>query len=224
MLTRSFFILANTLLPAAFLSLSLYAFSGAVQSDGLPLGLTWKPGPGPVELSAAVAACVGIYWILRAVGQSLAAFWLIAAVGLIAQAPYVLSHNILDWTYFLSRESLFAVDATLFESTALFLLSVAALVMLHKFIELRDDQRILAARQADASDIDRLIFGRSVASVALITSCTFVTLATLYVGGAIAGWIQPVAASSWTVLAIGVGSIVLMGLLPYLWLGGRSEE
>ena len=224
MLTRSFFILANTLLPAAFLSLSLYAFSGAVQSDGFPLGLTWKPGPGPVELSTAVAACVGIYWILRAVGQSLAAFWLIAAVGLIAQAPSVLSHNILDWTYFLSRESLFAVDATLFESTALFLLSVAALAMLHKFIEIRDDQRILAARQADASDIARLIFGRSVASVALITSCTFVTLATLYVGGAIAGWVQPVAASSWAVLAIGVGSIVLMGLLPYLWLGGRSEE
>ncbi len=188
----------------------------------MPFGLTWEPGT--FELLSAVVIGTGVFWLLRAFGQSHAAFWIIATVGVLAQTPSVLSHSVLDWGYFLSEESLFATSTSSFESTVLFLLSLVILVLLRNSAEIRDIQHVLVAQQAESSDTARLVIGRMLVSVALTVSCLMITLATLYLGTTIAGNARLFISSPWAVLTIGMGSIALIGALPLLWLGGRRED
>ena len=229
MLPRSLFIVADTLLPAVFLVLSFYAFTGyaftdAAQSGGLPFGPAWGAAPGAPQVGVAVAVCVGAFWLLRTLGQSRAAFWAVAALGILAHAPAALSHSVLDWAQFVSKESLFVAGGSSFETAATLLASIAALALLHKSIELRAERRALAERRADDSDADRLTLNRMSVFAVLVAACLVLTLATLYAGSAIAGSVHLWGVSSWALLAIGVASIALIALLPLLWLRGRREE
>ena len=224
LIRRLGFIAAESVLLASFWTVSAYMLRSSSVSVESPFSIMFAPDYGPSQMAVAVAIGVGAYWLFQLAGSPQSVFWALAIPGLLAQGPTIMSHNVLDWSYFFVEGSLFSSDLSLVRTAALFLSSLVLLVMLHKVIHLRNLRAALHNSQVDASDADRLVLSKISALGAIVASGLLLSGFMMYLAGLIGRGDQLFGYSSWTVLMVGGGAIVLVGVLPLLWILQHREN
>ena len=182
------------------------------------------PEYGALEVGSGIAIAVGVYWLFQSIGLRRWAFWTMGLVGLLAQAPAILSHSLLDWSYFWTGEQLFVSGLSSLETGLLFLSSVILLVLLYKVIDLRRLRGILREQQAERPECDRFVINQVVVSGGLIAFSLMLTVGTVSIGRAIGGSQELLEQSPWAVMTIGLGATVLVAGFLYLWFQDRRQS
>ena len=223
LLRRISFMAAESVLLASFWTLAAIMLKNSAVSLESPFTVMIAPDYGMSEIAAAVAIGLGVYWLFQLTGSPQSVFWAMALPGLLGQGPSIMAHNVLDWSYFFVEGSLFTSDMSLVRTSTFFLSSLAILVLLHKVIHLRNLRAVLHDRQVDPSDADRLVLSKISALGAIVASGLLLSAIMMYLASLIGRGDQLFGYSSWTVLMIGVGAIVLVGVFPLLWILQHRE-
>lgn len=224
MLHRTLFVGAESLLLVCFLLLSSHLFRETLGSGAVLFQSTKIPEYGVLEVGSGIAIAVGVYWLFQSIGLRRWAFWTMGLVGLLAQAPAILSHSLLDWSYFWTGEQLFVSGLSSLETGLLFLSSVILLVLLYKVIDLRRLRGILREQQAERPECDRFVINQVVVSGGLIAFSLMLTVGTVSIGRAIGGSQELLEQSPWAVMTIGLGATVLVAGFLYLWFQDRRQS
>ncbi len=169
-----------------------------------PARTMWPPFL--VELSLSVlslramlimAAIVGIYFALRRSRRNRLAFWAFTAFAVGAQIPDLWAHNRIDWHRFFDRVAYFSEPLPLLASAALFLLTLAGLVALHRITQLRSLADDMDMRGVEAAERNAIITNEAISIAATIFVslglATLVVIVAMIVGRAelvsgLAGW------------------------------------
>ena len=173
-----------------------------------------------------VAAIVAIYVVLRRSRRNRLAFWAFAAFAVGSQIPDLWAHNRIDWHRFFDRVAYFSEPLPLLASAALFLLTLAGLVALHRITQLRTLADDMDTRGVEAAERNAIITNEAISIGATIFVslglATLVVIVAMIVGRAelVSGL------AGWAVVIIGAAATLSLAaflLFLYRGLSGGAE-
>ena len=223
-------LLLETLLLAAELALALWLLSLAIEAGGWPLSL-WTgglaerlAGYGWTELMLGVVLFGAIYWGLQLLRLRRWAFWWVASAALLAQAPGIWSHNLLDWQRFIGFGVTFNVEHSPYLVATLFLACLAGLVCLRRLENLRQLGALLASINVNREERNRTMLNE-VAALAGVVGLGLGVAATLVAAGSFIGPTE----TMWdriplTIITLGGGACLLLVGFIGLFLRGLGRE
>ena len=218
---------AETVLLAGLLALAGYVAWDTGPALGLPDSgwLRWITGffPGFISVQAFSLATLLIvtFWALQALGHRQLSFWLMAGFAVLPHAVPIWGHNQLEWYELFGAQAELIGERMLARDAALFLASLAGLVMLHRIISLRDLERRMTFQGISTTDKGRVLQYEGLLLVGLLAAGLSLALLTVLVATLLGRYDAFLTGSTWAAGGIGAGASALLALTLLLWRRGR---
>ena len=218
---------AETVLLAGLLALAGYVAWDTGPALGLPDShwLRWLTGffPGFISVQAfsLVTLLVVTYWALQALGHRQLSFWLMAGFAVLPHAVPIWGHNQLEWYELFGAQADLIGERMLARDAALFLASLAGLVMLHRIISLRNLERRMTFQGISTTDKGRVLQYEGLLLVGLLAAGLSLALLTVLVATLLGRYDAFLTGSTWAAGGIGAGASALLALTLLLWRRGR---
>ena len=218
---------AETVLLAGLLALAGYVAWDTGPALGLPDSgwLRWITGffPGFISVQAflLVTLLVVVYWALQALGHRQLSFWLMAGFAVLPHAVPIWGHNQLEWYELFGAQAELIGERMLARDAALFLASLAGLVMLHRIISLRNLERRMTFQGISTTDKSQVLKYEGLLLVGLLAAGLSLALLTVLVATLLGRYDAFLAGSTWAAGGIGAGASALLALTLLLWRRGR---
>ena len=218
---------AETVLLAGLLALAGYVAWDTGPALGLPDShwLRWLTGffPGFISVQAfsLVTLLVVTYWALQALGHRQLSFWLMAGFAVLPHAVPIWGHNQLEWYELFGAQADLIGERMLARDAALFLASLAGLVVLHRIISLRDLERRMTFQGISTTDKGRVLQYEGLLLVGLLAAGLSLALLTVLVATLLGRYDAFLTGSTWAAGGIGAGASALLALTLLLWRRGR---
>ena len=218
---------AETVLLAGLLALAGFVAWDTGPSLGLPDSgwLRWVTGffPGFISVQAflLVTLLVVVYWALQALGHRQLSFWLMAGFAVLPHAVPIWGHNQLEWYELFGAQAELIGERMLARDAALFLASLAGLVMLHRIISLRNLERRMTFQGISTADKSQVLKYEGLLLVGLLAAGLSLALLTVLVATLLGRYDAFLTGSTWAAGGIGAGASALLALTLLLWRRGR---
>ena len=211
-------ILASLLLLASYVAWDAGPALGLQQPSWLATSLPWLMA---VEVLLAVLLLVAAYWALQALGYNQLSFWLMVGITILPHSVTAWGHNQIEWYELFGAQAELIGERMLARDAALFLASLAGLVMLHRIISLRDLERRMTFQGISTTDKSQVLKYEGLLLVGLLAAGLSLALLTVLVATLLGRYDAFLAGSTWAVAGIGAGASALLALTLLLWRRGR---
>ena len=128
-----------------------------------------------------VTLLIVTYWALQALGHRQLSFWLMAGFAVLPHAVPIWGHNQLEWYELFGAQAELIGERMLARDAALFLASLAGLVMLHRIISLRDLERRMTFQGISTTDKSQVLKYEGLLLVGLLAAGLSLALLTVLV-------------------------------------------
>ena len=205
---------AESILLLGLLALSALVLRGSIAADRVS-------NLGPWELTAALLACIAIYWTMQTLGRNQTAFWFAALLVFLAQGPAIWTHNALEWSQFFGIEAVGGSGRSVVRDTILFLVSLVGLITLYRTIGLRKLDSLLLSRQVKASDRNKILLNETLTLLGLMTCGILLAFFIVLTASSLAKHQNLVSLTPWSVITVGGGGAILLVSSLIVWLTRR---
>ena len=168
-----------------------------------------------------VTLLIVAYWALQALGHRQLSFWLMAGFAVLPHAVPIWGHNQLEWYELFGAQAELIGERMLARDAALFLASLAGLVMLHRIISLRNLERRMTFQGISTTDKGQVLQYEGLLLVGLLAAGLSLALLTVLVATLLGRYDAFLAGSTWAAGGIGAGASALLALTLLLWRRGR---